>query len=61
MRFCTHAYLHKKLLPEAPSLYYRHSRIRTKADLRLSGNNLPKKSKPLHVLPNVPLPYVLTR
>ena len=59
MRFCTHASPNRKLQLEAQSLYYHHSQIRTKADLRLSGNNLLKRSVILRVSPNVPPLYVL--
>jgi len=61
MRFYTHVSPHTKLLPEAQNLYYHHSQIRTKADLRPLDNNLLEKSKILRVLPNVQLPYALMK
>jgi len=59
MRFCTHASPNRKLQLEAQSLYYHHSQIHTKADLRLSDNNLLERSVILRVSPNVPPLYVL--
>ena len=52
MRFYTRASLHTKLPPEAPNLYYRRSRIHTKADLRLWDSSPLEKSKILRVSPN---------
>ena len=54
MRFCTHASPNRKLQLEALSLYYHHSQIHTKADLRLTDNNLLERSEILRVSPNVP-------
>ena len=53
MRFCTHASPNRKLQLEAQSLYYHHSQIHTKADLRLSDNNLLERSEILRVWRNV--------